>query len=187
PAVVALALKIALPRRRMLIAGRAVVFLLGTLALAPGLMANFALKEHWGRSRPIDVKEFRGAERFVPWWDPRGDCPTNCSFVSGDVSAGFWTLAPAALTPPAWRALAYGGALVFGSGLAIMRMAAGGHFLTDVVFAGVFTFLIVWAGYAMIYRWPRTRFSDETVERALERVALPPHDFVLRLFGRRRD
>src|SRR5204862_954615 len=83
PAVVALVIKIALPRRRMLVAGRATVFLLATLAIAPGLMANFALKEHWGRSRPIDVKEFRGAERFVPWWDPRGDCPTNCSFVSG--------------------------------------------------------------------------------------------------------
>src|SRR2546430_7873893 len=36
PACIALALKIVLPRRRMLIAGRAAVFLIATFALAPG-------------------------------------------------------------------------------------------------------------------------------------------------------
>jgi hypothetical protein len=47
----------------------------------------------------------------------------------------------------------------------------------------VFTFLVIWAVYALIYRWPRTRLSDDDVERALERVALPAHDFLARLFG----
>src|SRR5690242_4616663 len=44
PAFLALALKLILPRRRMLIAARAAIFLIATLALAPGLMANVVLK-----------------------------------------------------------------------------------------------------------------------------------------------
>jgi membrane-associated PAP2 superfamily phosphatase len=185
PAVVALVLKFALPRRRLLISGRAIAFLLTTLALAPGVLVNVALKEHWGRPRPIDVAQFGGSETYVPWWDPRGDCPKNCSFVSGDVSGAFWTLAPAALAPPAWRALAYAGALAAGAGMSLLRLAAGAHFVTDAVFAGVFTFLIIWIVHGLIYRWPRTRLTDEGIERAIERVALPPHDFVRGLFGKR--
>ena len=104
--------------------------------------------------------------------DPRGDCPGNCSFVSGDVSGAAWTLAPAALAPPQWRALAYGAALVFTAGMATMRLMAGAHFFTDTAFATIFTFLIIWVAHGLIYRWPRTRLSDEAVERAIARVSL---------------
>ena len=118
PAVAALVIKLILPKRKLLMSGRAIVFLIATLALAPGLMVNVLLKDHWDRPRPIDVTQFGGKQHFVPWWDPRGDCPNNCSFVSGDVSGAFWTIAPAALAPPQWRALAYGAALAFGVGMA---------------------------------------------------------------------
>lgn len=172
PAVVALAVKLLRPQARLWISGRAILFLLSTLALAPGLVVNAGLKDHWSRSRPIDVAQFGGKEHFVPWWDPRGDCDQNCSFVSGDVAGAFWTLAPAALAPPAWRAAAYAGAIAFGSMVAGLRILAGGHFFSDVFFAGFFTFLIVWLVYALIYRWPRTRLSDEAIEHALERLSL---------------
>jgi len=122
----------------------------------------------------------------VPWWDPRGDCPANCAFVSGDVAGAFWTIAPAALAPPQWRLLAYAGALTLGVGMAAIRIMAGAHFPSDVIFAGVFTFLIIWVTYALIYRWPRTRLSDDGVERALERLALPAYEFVAGLFAARR-
>ncbi len=111
PAVIALVGKLILPRRKMLIPGRATLFLIVTMALGPGLLVNVALKDYWGRPRPIDVAQFGGQQHFVAWWDPRGDCPANCSFVSGDVAGAAWTLAPAALVPPPWRALAYGAAL----------------------------------------------------------------------------
>jgi lipid A 4'-phosphatase len=181
--VAALIWKLFLPRRKLLMSGRAILFLIATMALGPGLLVNVVLKDHWGRSRPIDVKQLGGPETFVPWWDPRGDCPNNCSFVSGDVSGAFWTLAPAVLMPPPLRALAVGGALALGTGMAVMRVMAGGHFVSDVVFAGVFTFLIIWLAHGLIYRWPRTRLSDEGAERALERFAMPGHNLLVRLFG----
>ena len=183
--LLALIVKLVLPRRKLLVSARAILFLIATMALAPGLMANVLLKDHWGRSRPIDVTQFGGTDRFVAWWDPRGDCPNNCAFVSGDVSGAFWTIAPAALAPPQWRALAYGAALALGAAMAAMRVMAGGHFASDVVFAGIFTFLIIWVVHGLIYRWPRTRLSDEGIERAIERIAMPGYNFVAGLFRRK--
>jgi lipid A 4'-phosphatase len=186
PAFLALAWKLIQPRRRLLIPGRAIVFMIATLALAPGLVTNVVLKDYWGRPRPIDVAEFTGDEHFVPWWDPRGDCPKNCSFVAGEPSGAFWTLAPAALAPPAWRALAYGASLAFGAVIGAGRIVAGAHFFSDVVFAGVFTFLIVWTVHGLLYRWPATRIEDAQVEGTIERVALPGYHALERLVARLR-
>ena len=58
--------------------------------------------------------------------------------------------------------------------------AGGGHFISDVVFAGVFTFLIVWIVHGALYRWRRTATSDAAFERAIERVFMPPHAALLR-------
>jgi lipid A 4'-phosphatase len=186
PALISLLIKLILPRRKLLISGRAILFLIATLALGPGLLVNVVLQDYWSRPRPIDVMQFGGDQHFVAWWDPRGDCPNNCSFVSGDVAGAFWTLAPAALAPPPWRALAYGAALALGAGMAAMRVMAGGHFVSDTIFAGLFTFLLIWIVHGLIYRWPRTRLTDAGVERTIERMAIPGYDFVAGLFGGKR-
>jgi lipid A 4'-phosphatase len=180
PAVLAIVGKLILPRRPMLVPGRAAVLMITTLALGPGLVTNLILKNHWGRPRPIDVTAFAGDQQFVPWWDPRGACLENCSFVAGEPSGAFWTLAPAALAPPAWRPLAYAIAIVFGAGVGLLRMAGGGHFFSDIVFAGIFTFLIIWLMHGCIFRWRATRITDRAVERALEWLVLPPHGLVVR-------
>lgn len=179
----ALVLKLIAPPRRLLVPARAIVFLASTMALGPGLVTNVILKDNWSRSRPIDVRQFGGQETFVPWWDPRGDCRSNCSFVSGDASGAYWLLAPAALTPPTWRPLAYAGAVAFGAGMSVLRMAFGGHFFTDTIFAGVFTFLVIWLMHGLIYRWPRTRLSDSVLEQAIERAAMPAYRLVCGLLG----
>lgn len=190
PACFAVLGKLILPRRRMLISGRAALFVIITLALGPGLLTNVVLKDYWGRARPIDVTEFGGAYRFTPWWDPRGDCPENCSFIAGEASGAFWTLAPAALAPPQWRALAYAGALAFSVAISLLRIAGGGHFFTDVVFAGVFTFLLIWATHGLLFRWAATPLTDEAVQRRLAqggeamRAAVAA---VLRRFGGQAD
>jgi len=184
PAGVALAVKCALPTTRMRVRGRAIVLLFASLALAPGLLVNVVLKEHWDRPRPIAVREFNGPDRFVAWWDPRGECRHNCSFVAGEASGAFWTLAPAALAPAPVRILAYAAAIAFGSAVGTLRMAFGAHFFTDVAFAGVFTFLMVWLVHGALYRWRRTGISDAAIERAIERVFMPPHAALVRLVAR---
>lgn len=186
PVLGALAIKLIAPKRKMLVPGRAVIFLVATLALGPGLLVNVLLKDHWGRPRPIDTTQFGGSDHYVRWWDPRGDCPNNCSFVSGDVAGAFWTIAPAALLPAPYRALAFGAALALGTAMAAFRVMAGAHFFSDVVFAGVFTFLVIWFAYALIYRWPRTRITDAGVEAAIERVAMPGYLALCSLFGQRK-
>jgi lipid A 4'-phosphatase len=172
PAVVALVLKLILPHRPMLVPGRAALLMIITLALGPGLITNTILKDHWGRSRPFAVQQFGGDEQFRPWWDPRGTCGKNCSFVAGEPSGAFWTLVPAALMPPAWRAAAYGAALTFGMAVGVVRMAGGGHFFSDVAFAGIFMFLLLWLVHGLIYRWRPTRLEDASVERFIENEAL---------------
>jgi lipid A 4'-phosphatase len=186
PAFVALALKLVRPRRPLIIPGRAVLFMIATLALGPSILANAVLKSHWGRPRPIDVTEFGGDQHFVPWWDPRGDCPGNCSFVAGEPSGAFWTIGPALLLPPAWRAGAGALAVAFGAGLGAIRMYGGGHFFTDVVFAGVFMYLLAWLTHGLLYRWRATRVCDRAIEAALERAILPGNEAVRRWLGRLR-
>ncbi len=128
---------------------RAVIFLIASLALGPGLLVNGLLKEISHRPRPEQTLEFGGPWRFRPYQTFDGECQRNCSFVSGEVATGAWTLAPALLTPPPLRALAIGAALVFTATTAVLRMALGGHYLSDVMFAALFTFLIV----LILHRW----------------------------------
>ena len=168
--LLALALKLVIPRRKLLIPGRAAIFFLAALILGPGLLVNGILKSGWPRPRPIDVVEFGGTLRFAAWWDPRSTCDLNCSFVSGEASSAFWLLAPATLVPPPWSGLAYAGAILYGLVVGGMRIVMGGHFFTDVIFAGVVMFLLVWLLHGLIYRWPRTRLSEDGVERQLERI-----------------
>ena len=156
PSVLVLLITFAIPRVKPWISSRAAIFLIATMALAPGLVVNVLLKNHWDRPRPAAVAEFGGSERFVPWWDPRGQCRRNCSFVSGETSSAFWTLAPAALAPAPWRFLAYTSAIAFGVGMGAVRMAMGGHFFTDVVFAGLFTFMIIVLVHGLVFRTQRS-------------------------------
>jgi hypothetical protein len=60
--------------------------------------------------------------------------------------------------------------LAFGAAIGVMRIGGGGHFFTDVVFAGVFMFLLVWTAHGLIYRWRRTSLSEAAVDRFVVRI-----------------
>jgi membrane-associated PAP2 superfamily phosphatase len=184
PAIVALVVKLVRPDKPLLMSGRTISFLLVTLVLSAGVLTNLTFKTYWGRPRPVVVTQFNGDLPFVPWWDPRGGCGRNCSFFSGEGATAFWAYAPAALTPPTWRPLAYAAATLFGVGTSLLRMAFGGHFFTDVAAAGVVTFLVVWLAHGYIYRWPATRLTDKGVDSALTRLAWPAYRFVQKWRGR---
>ena len=183
PAILALVVKAVRPDRPLLMSGRAIVFLLVTLVLSAGVLSNLTFKSYWARPRPVRVTQFNGDNKFMPWWDPRGDCDYYCSFFSGEGATAFWAYAPASLAPPPWRPLAYAAATVFGMTTGLLRMAVGGHFFTDIAFAGLVTFLVIWLAYGYIYRWSHARLSDERIEAAMTRLAWPGYRFRQRLLG----
>lgn len=133
---------------------RVALFLLMALALGPGLVANGIFKAHWSRPRPVAVTAFGGPLDFVPWWSPFGRCAANCSFVSGEAASAFCLLAVALVLPQRYRRAAVAGAIIYGLTVGLMRVAMGGHFLSDVLFAGLFTALVIWLLYQMMLRSP---------------------------------
>jgi len=114
------------------------LFLAVCLAMGPGVVTNLILKDHWGRARPKQVLEFGGTKTFTPPLIPSDQCPNNCSFVGGEAASIFLPFYALALVVPQWTAvlLVTGTLLGFASGL--VRISQGGHFLSDIVFAGIF-------------------------------------------------
>ena len=131
--------------------GRGMIFLVLSLALGPGLLVNTVLKDHSHRPRPIQVAEFGGTLPFRPFYSFDGGCMRNCSFVSGEGSAGFWTVAPALLAPASTQPVALAAALVFAAATSLLRMAFGGHFLSDTIFAALFTWLVIIAAWRAVF------------------------------------
>jgi lipid A 4'-phosphatase len=123
--------------------GRQLAFLIATMAIGPGLVVNLGLKDHSHRPRPIQTTDFGGPFEFRPWWRFDGACPRNCSFISGEGAEAFWMVAPASLAPPPERPLLIAGALLFGVLTSLLRMAFGGHYLSDVILAALVMLIIV--------------------------------------------
>lgn len=184
PAIVTFLVKMIRPVKPLMMSGRAMAFLLITILLTSIVISNMGFKTHWGRPRPTSVTEFGGTLAFKPWWDPTGDCPKYCSFFSGEGATAFWTYAPAALAPPHWRPVAYVAATAFGLFTGGLRMAFGGHFLTDVLFSGTMSFIVIWLVHGWIYRWPSTRLTDRGIDAALTRFAWPGYRWMQKRLGR---
>ena len=60
--------------------------------------------------------------------------------------------------PEMWQMLSRGGILfligfAFASVMGLVRMAQGGHFLSDVVFAMLLTWLVAWLVHSLVFRW----------------------------------
>ena len=134
--------------------GKVADLLLVVLAIGPGLIVNGILKEHWGRARPRDVVEFGGDHRFTPAIVISDQCERNCSFTAGHPSAGFALAALGyAYMSRRRRWAVFAAATGFGLLVGLARVAAGGHFLSDVLFSGFIVIgLAVWLGNRWIGR-----------------------------------
>lgn len=131
-------------------------FLLAVFAIGPGLVANVGLKDHWGRARPREVTEFGGARHFTPPLVPARQCVDNCSFVSGEAAAAYTPFFAAALLFPLARLTLVGCGVLFGIATGLVRVSTGAHFISDVLFAGVFMALAVVLAHFIFYSpWTR--------------------------------
>ncbi|MDO5622700.1 MAG: phosphatase PAP2 family protein [Paracoccus sp. (in: a-proteobacteria)] len=124
--------------------------LAGVLAyvLGSGLLVNGLLKAHWGRARPRDIVQFGGDRLFMPPLIPVDQCSYNCSFVSGEGSAV--TTAALVLLLLFWgridrrgRVIASVVAVAYAGAGSWLRVAFGGHFLSDIIFAALLMGVLV--------------------------------------------
>lgn len=119
------------------------LFQLLIFVCGPGIIVNGILKPYWGRARPAQTTDFGGAQDFTRAWEINPAGIGNASFVSGEMAGA--TAVAICLTlilranqkrlgPNLYRlGLAFAVSMpVF---TAWQRMAAGRHFLSDVIIA----------------------------------------------------
>ena len=138
------------------------LYLFWVIVLGPGLVVNLVFKDHWGRPRPMHIQAFGGDYAYVP---PLQMADTaDKSFVCGHCSVGYaffglYFLAPHGKT---WYLVL---TLVLAGLLAWARLAAGGHFLSDILWSGFLVFAVAWCLYYGWYRPSAHRNSASPPDR----------------------
>lgn len=114
--------------------------------LGIGLIVHSVLKDGMGRPRPRDIAEFSGPTSYVPVFTTSHFCATNCSFVSGHAAVGFSLMSLGMLGVKRRRHFWFSVGLISGGLIGFVRIAQGGHFLSDIIFS----FVAVWLTYLLI-------------------------------------
>jgi membrane-associated PAP2 superfamily phosphatase len=143
-------------------------FLLLCVALGPGLLVNLVFKDHWDRPRPRDIVEFGGPSHYRPAPLPGGE--GGASFPCGHCSVGFLYAAGWWVWKrrrPAWARASLTFGLLAGFALGLGRMAAGGHFLSDVIWSALLALGVAHVLYYDVLRLPvhELRESEATSVR----------------------
>lgn len=123
---------------------RAGWFLFLLLLLGPGLIINWGFKELWGRPRPLQCVELGGERSFVPVGNWGGTRTSNSSFPSGHAAVAFYLMAPGFIVGRhrprlKWTWFLVG--ILCGLGMGLTRLAQGGHFVSDILWAGLIVYL----------------------------------------------
>lgn len=129
------------------------LFIVLCFAVGPGLVVNAILKNCWGRPRPHQITQFSGNKHFQKPWVVSNQCDTNCSFVAGDSSTAFAFLAFAFLSMPLiWRSLVAALSLLNYGLFGYIRIAQGGHFLSDVIIGALIVYLVILLCYSACFK-----------------------------------
>lgn len=129
---------------------RALVFMLVSIIMAPGVVVNLTLKDNVDRARPKHITQFGGDRRFTPAFVVSDQCENNCSFVCGHAAAGFSFIALALVFTGKRRQRIFAIAVSAGFLIGLVRIIQGGHFLSDVIFSFFFTYLTIRLLYYLI-------------------------------------
>jgi len=127
------------------------LFLPLVLLIGSGLLVNGFIKNYSARPRPIHLLEFGGHYAFTPVFH-LGECHSNCSFVSGEASSIYALGFAIAMLARRRRATLMASAILAGSLIGFIRIGQGGHFLSDIVFAGVLMAMVVALVYWLVFR-----------------------------------
>ena len=127
---------------------RYILFLLG-LILGPivgsGIIANLYFKDNWGRARPVHIEEFNGDKIYTPPFFKSDQCEKNCSWIGGETSAAFSFIVGFIILKNPYLLIKIN--IIFGLMVTFCRMAMGGHFFSDNLFAAIFMIYL-----ALVYR-----------------------------------
>ncbi len=142
-----------LTKKKFLFGRRELAFLFLAALLGPIIVTGF-FKDYWHRARPVQTIEFGGDKPFTRAFEISHYCPTDCySFVSGHAAMGFFFVAFALVIASARkRKKAYICLFLLGMVIAFARVMQGAHYLSDVVFGGLFTLISTHALYYLMYR-----------------------------------
>jgi len=111
--------------------------------IGSGIIINSILKIYWGRPRPKQIKKFGGKYDYVNVF-MFGKAGRNSSFPCGHASIAFYMIFPYFLlksTNPTQALIFLLIGISFGLLVGIGRMVQGGHFASDVVWAGGIMYL----------------------------------------------
>lgn len=139
------------------------LYLVLVLGIGSGLIIHAALKDHWGRPRPKQVVEFGGKQPFRPIYEPNffSQPEPSKGFPCGHCSTGFYFFAFYFLgrrLRKKWLSIAgLLAAFLLGGALSYMRIAQGGHFLSDTLISGILMWLSALALDRLLFGDPRER------------------------------
>lgn len=135
-----------LPQSHVLRAYQKQVLFMLLVLLFGTLLVEVILKLGWGRARPRDIVDFGGRLQFTAAWVFSDQCHSNCSFMSGHASFGYYFMVIAWLKrSKLW--LVPG--IVLGVLLGLTRIAQGGHFASDVLLP----FFVVFGMAVLMSQW----------------------------------
>ncbi|BCD60165.1 lipid A 4'-phosphatase [Nitratiruptor sp. YY08-10] len=133
------------------ISKKILVYLLLVLLIGPGLIVNVVFKNHFGRARPSQIEQFGGTKKFTPALQIADQCKKNCSFSSGHAAAAFYFLALIPLFRGRKRKIIAALAIIWGSVVGLVRIAQGGHFLSDVYCSAVVVYFVSIIVYYLLF------------------------------------
>ena len=128
-----------------------------TPIIASALLVNVVLKDHTGRPRPREIKQFSGNWEYLPALQigipgrghsfPCGHCSIAFTLTSGIV---FWRLSRK------FAILSLSLGLIYGILMSLARIVQGGHFITDAMWSLGVVWLTLTTLYYFVYQPPRT-------------------------------